>query len=94
MTIHLDGKKQNSNKSLAKANNNELQIYIDPFPSHSTNLVIQSSTSSQVVPSEYVNMVSFTCTPPPKNAGATLDRTFNSHDDPINKELSPLYIPT
>lgn len=56
--IYLDGKNQNENKSVAKENS-ELQIYTNPFPSHSLNLIIDPFDASPKA-STYANVVSFT----------------------------------
>lgn len=62
------------NKLVVKENS-ELQIYKNPFLSHSTNLIIDPSDST-TQPSVYVNMVMVTPSSPPPTG--SLDMTFTS----------------
>lgn len=87
-SIHLDGIKQNTDKSVAKENS-ELQIYTDPFPSHSANMIIDPTNFASQLEA-YVNMVTVTSTVSP--APGLPDITFTTQDLPLNNKPSPLYI--
>lgn len=57
------------------------------------NLVVEPSGSTEFIPSEYVNMVSFTCILIAHPENGSLDITFTLQDLPMNKEPCTLYIP-
>lgn len=64
---------------------------MDPFWSHSTNMIIYP-TDSIPQPKAYVNMVMVTSTIPPTPSFPNI--TFTTQDIPLKNKPSPLYILT
>lgn len=88
--ICLNGSKQNTNKSVVKENS-ELQMYTDPFMSHSASMIVDPIDSFSQ-PEAYVNMVTVTSTA--QLATGSLDVRFTLQDLPLNNKPSPPYILT
>lgn len=62
--IKVGDRKHKSNKSIDKTNS-ELQIYTDPFPSHTSNFIYASDSDPVSNDGSYVNMVTITSILPP-----------------------------
>lgn len=74
--------------------NTELQIYMDPFLSHSSNFISASSMDLVSKESPIVNMVTITPISPPCQKTKVSKISFTLMDATYYGEHVPLYIPT